>query len=431
MPKVLGEPTPRFNLQFKKKEESPIAMVFRYRYQGQKHFLKYSPGLSIKTKFWDFEQQFPKKNPATSRLIGKLSQLEEETLAIYRETDGSIKPAKFREELNYRFLNHPRPEEDKYQPTFLEFIEDYTKKQQARKDLTRGTWKVLQTWKNHLQSFAKETGQELSFDSINANFRQDFLTWCYEEKEHSQNYVSKGLDIIAQFITAAREASLTENTYTNSKAWKLKKLPTPTIALSEAELEQIFKLDLSNLPPGYQKARQLFLLGAYTGLRHSDYKRISKGHTITENGKKKIAIYAKKTRKEVNIPLHPNLEAILEECNYQAPKLSSQKFNKYIKEVAQKAEITEQRAIIDGTKGEAEEIFKPKHELISSHTARRTFATVALINGWPSRLVMAITGHSTEAQLNKYIDMETLLANTQIEERYKKQELKKGKLKVV
>lgn len=406
-------------------------MVFRYRYQGQKHFLKYSPGLNIQTRYWDFKQQFPKKQPSTSKLIGKLSRLEEETLAIYRETEGNIPPAEFRAELNYRFLGHTRPEDDTYQPSFLEFISDYVEKQKARKDLTRGTWKVLQTWENHLVNFSKETGLNPSFEDINADFRQAFLTWCYEEQEHSQNYVAKGLAIVAQFMGAAREAGLTENAYTNTKAWKLKKLPTPTIALSETELEAIFNLDLSKRQQGYQKARQLFLLGAYTGLRHIDYKRLSPGHIITEDGKKKVAILTQKTRQEVQIPLHPNLEAVLEECSYQAPTLSSQKFRKYIKEVARLAGITEQRAVYTSKKGQVKEVFKPKCELIAAHTARRTFATIALINGWPARLVMAITNHSTEAQLNNYVDMETLLAGSQIEEQYSKQQKRKGNLKVI
>lgn len=420
MPKVLGEPTPRFNLQFPNQKESPIAMLLRYGYRGQKYELKYSPGEKIAAKLWDFESQFPKKNPATSQLIGRLSKLEAATLEIYRETGGNITPQDFRQELNYRYLGHPRPEEEAAKIFFLQFVANYVETQQARKDLAQGTVNVFRTWQHHLEDFSRETGRELTFEGINESFRQAFISWCYETKNHQQNHVAKGLRIIAQFMAAARETGLTDNNFTQKKAWAVKKLPTPTIALSEEELEAIFKLGLPGHPPGYQAARQLFLIGCYTGLRHSDYRRISRGHVTEEQGQKVLSILAWKTKKMVNIPLHPNLEATLEACNYQAPTLSQQKFNRYIKEVARLAGITEQRAVYSSAGGEVVEEFKPKYELISSHTARRTFATVALINGWPSLLVRAITGHASEAQLNAYIDFEAYLASQKIGQFYQK-----------
>lgn len=429
MPKILGEPTPRFNLQFANQPESPIVMYFRYSYQGQKYLLKYSPGEKIATKLWD-KNQFPKKHPTTSQLIGRLSQLEALTLDIYRQTGGNITPQDFRQELNHRYLGHPRPEEEKpYLPSFLEFIAQYVEQQKARKDLTRGTWKIYNTWKNHLEAFSREEGQELTFEGINADFRQAFLTWCFEGKSHSINYVAKGLEVITQFMAAAQEAGLTQNDYPQKKGWKLKKHPTPTIALSEEQLQAIFKLDLSGYQPGYQKARQLFLIGAYTGLRHSDYKRISRGHISEEQGQKVLSILAWKTKKMVSIPLHPTLEAVLEECNYQAPSLSGQKLNRFIKEVARLAGITEQRAVYPSAGGEVVEEFKSKYELVSSHTARRSFATNALINGWKTHLVMAITGHSTEKQLYGYIDYEMYLATTKISQLYQKEN--EGRLKAI
>lgn len=422
MPKVLGEPAPRFNLQFANQPESPIAMFFRYSYQGKKHLLKYSPGEKIATKLWDSKNQFPAKNPATSLLIGRLSKLEALTLSIYRETGGNITPQDFRQELNHRFLGHPRPEEEKpYLPSFLQFVATFVEAQQARKDLAQGTVNVFRTWQHHLEAFSQETGRELTFEGINETFRQAFITWCFDKKNHSQNHVAKGLRIIAQFMAAAQEAGLTDNIFTQKKGWGVKKLPTPTVALSEEQLQAIFELDLKQFQPGYQKARQLFLIGCYTGLRHSDYSRISRGHITEEQGQKLVSIMAQKTKKMVNIPLHPNLEAVLGECNYQAPNLSQQKFNKFIKEVARLAGITEQRAVYTSTGGEVVEQFTPKYELISSHTARRTFATVALINGWPSPLIRAITGHATEAQLNSYIDLEAYLASQKVSQFYRKE----------
>ena len=131
---------------------------------------------------------------------------------------------------------------------------------------------------------------------------------------------------------------------------------------------------------------------------------------MTQKGEAVIQITAKKTGKPVIIPLHPNLKAVLEECKYQAPKLSDQKLNDYIKEVAKLAGITEERTIVNSAGGKTKEETEAKYKLISTHTARRTFATISIAKGLSARTVMAITGHSTEQQLNTYIDQSTLHA---------------------
>ena len=49
------------------------------------------------------------------------------------------------------------------------------------------------------------------------------------------------------------------------------------------------------------------------------------------------------------------------------------------------------------------EICKAKHDLISSHAARRTFVTLALEKGIRAEIVMAMTGHKSYRTFKKYI----------------------------
>lgn len=46
---------------------------------------------------------------------------------------------------------------------------------------------------------------------------------------------------------------------------------------------------------------------------------------------------------------------------------------------------------------------KKKYELISSHTARRSFATNLYLRCKDARMVMNFTGHTTEENFRKYI----------------------------
>ena len=77
--------------------------------------------------------------------------------------------------------------------------------------------------------------------------------------------------------------------------------------------------------------------------------------------------------------------------------------NDYLKEIGKLAEINEpvQISITRGGKT-AKEMFK-KYELITTHTARRSFATNAYLMDIPSISIMKITGHKTEKSFMKYI----------------------------
>ena len=53
--------------------------------------------------------------------------------------------------------------------------------------------------------------------------------------------------------------------------------------------------------------------------------------------------------------------------------------------------------------GKRDEAWKQRCEMVSSHTARRTFASNAYRAGVPAMVIMKITGHRTETQFLKYI----------------------------
>jgi integrase len=53
----------------------------------------------------------------------------------------------------------------------------------------------------------------------------------------------------------------------------------------------------------------------------------------------------------------------------------------------------------------AEEVSKPKYELISSHTGRRSFCTNKFLQKIPVKAIMAISGHATEKAFMKYLKL--------------------------
>jgi integrase len=111
-----------------------------------------------------------------------------------------------------------------------------------------------------------------------------------------------------------------------------------------------------------------------------------------------------KTKQSVIIPLHPTVKAILEKYDYQLPPaISNQKFNDYLGEVCEDAKINEPYTKYITRAGEREVITGEKHKFITSHSARRTFATNAFKRKISPLLIMSITGHKAEVEFIKYL----------------------------
>ena len=161
-------------------------------------------------------------------------------------------------------------------------------------------------------------------------------------------------------------------------------------------------------------ARDIFIIGCETGLRISDLKRLSEENIIEDQGDRFIKIEMRKTEKSVTIPISLRVEEIFIKNKKQTenifPKaISDQKMNDYIKEISSKIDILKEPVSFTTTINDKRiSISKAKFELITNHTARRSFATNAVIKGISRTLIMGITGHKTEKSFNRYIRMDEL-----------------------
>lgn len=95
---------------------------------------------------------------------------------------------------------------------------------------------------------------------------------------------------------------------------------------------------------------------------------------------------------------------ILEKYKYDFGNIFSyQYYNVAIKNMAEKAGITEEVVYSRTEGGQRVDTVRLKSELMSSHTARRTFATNAFLSGMPEKNIMLITGHKTSASFYRYV----------------------------
>ena len=150
-----------------------------------------------------------------------------------------------------------------------------------------------------------------------------------------------------------------------------------------------------------ERVRDLFILGCYTGLRFSDFTQIVKENILEGN---KIKIRTQKTNELVVIPVHPFVKEILEKYDGNIPApISNQKMNEFLKKVGEEAEIKEMIMSSITRGGIMERNTTEKYNLITTHTARRSFATNLYLADVPAITIMKITGHKTDKSFLRYI----------------------------
>ncbi len=146
----------------------------------------------------------------------------------------------------------------------------------------------------------------------------------------------------------------------------------------------------------------MFIIACYSGLRFSDLRTLKSENII--DGSNFIKIKTEKTGEFVIIPMHRYVREIYLKYNHGLPAImSNQKMNDYLKEIGEKAKLQEMIKIGITKGGKIEHETYKKFQLISSHTARRSFATNAYLKNVPSISIMKITGHQTEKVFMKYI----------------------------
>ena len=162
----------------------------------------------------------------------------------------------------------------------------------------------------------------------------------------------------------------------------------------------IYKHDLTENKK-LERVRDLFIIGCYTGLRFSDFIQLTKGNIIDDN---KVKIRTQKTKDTVIIPLHPYVREILERYKWNIPDpITNQKMNKYLKEIGEDAKIKGKIQVRITKGGELKKSTPDKFSLISTHTARRSFASNCYLAGIPAITIMKVTGHKSEGSFLRYI----------------------------
>lgn len=196
------------------------------------------------------------------------------------------------------------------------------------------------------------------------------------------------------------------------------------IYLTADEVQALYDMPLTGKRA---EVRDSFLVGVYTCQRYSDYSEIrAENFSTTAKGNRVIRLIQQKTKNQIVIPvLNDNLLNIAKRYNYNLPKVSDVILNRYIKLIlkdlsesvpslavmlptvlTQKEIAKEERGEITFRRDAEGRVVKPRYDLISTHSARRTGITNLYLTGkYDTFQLMAVSGHKDAKTFTEYIKL--------------------------
>lgn len=306
-------------------------------------------------------------------------------------------------------------------------------KRRSTKRITEGTIRNYKGTLAQLDAYMESAHKIIDFDDVTIDFYDAWKRY-FIKKQYSPNTIGRHVKNLKSFMFAAEDMKLTTRQDYKSERFSVDHEDVDNVYLTEERIQQMYDFDptdeqqvdacIARLPEKDRKrlkeltdrwqsrnalseCKDVFIVGCLTGQRVSDYKRINSDMIVQlKDGRDYIGLRQEKTGKFIYIPIDERVTAILNKYDGKLPKVFDQKINMHIKTVGHLLGWTEKAGIAELHGTMAIDNGKRFYECIKTHTARRTFATNAYKNGIALSSIMAITGHSSEAMLRKYLKLD-------------------------
>ncbi len=399
---------PKFYLDAKDSNQ-PAPIFLKYSFApGQR--LSYYTGERIEPTKWSFETQRVKRNVTGATEINDiLKALADACEKAVREN--RLSETTLTKEALKAILDKVINKEDNEKTVFdlmTEFIESETK----LKSWTSGTIKKLNTIKTQLQAFENsnrktQPSYKIRLNQINERFFEDLVEYWQIEYDLRNSTIQKNIKILRWFLNWTAKKGYGTDKFKKVEI-KLKQSTHKVIYLELDEIRQINEADIPEEKQYLVRTKDIFVFQCLTGLRFSDLHNL-KASNIHENH---ISVNTIKTGEPIEIELNDTTKEIIEKYKpHQAatgdalPVPQNPVYNRFLKELAEIAKINESITLVYYQGATRIEKTYKKWQLITSHTARRSFITNGLALGIGSEVIRSWTGHQSERSFKDYFEV--------------------------
>ncbi len=248
-------------------------------------------------------------------------------------------------------------------------------------DYSLATWTKYDRTKRFTHLFIqwKYKEQDLPVQCLDMEFVNDLELWLKTERKCGQNATMKYISILKMIVLFCVDNNWLEKD--PFARFKMSKEEVTPEFLNKEEIQAISSKEIKI--ERLRQVRDVFLFCCFTGLAYVDIKKLNASE-VSVGVDNELWIYTRRGKTNIpsRIPLLPMSKKILDvykdhpQCinnRKLLPVLSNQKYNSYLKELADICGISKN---------------------LTTHTARHTFATtVTLSNGVPIESVSKMLGH--------------------------------------
>lgn len=402
-----------------------IPILVDFRFDGKRAI--YPIGYRIDIDKWSIETQRVKANNFNKDGIGaglinqRINRIAEHLPKIYNdavEFDKEISTKYLWSELTKKIEELEKTTDDKTAEnkplTVPDYIQLFIDKESKAKSWSEGTIKKMNTLKSHVEDYSKKYRCKLRFNDITGDFLQKLIDYLRTVKKLNNTTNFKYMVLFKWFMNWATKYKHNKNLEYKTFDYKFKGTATSDfqkniVFLSWNELQHFINFDFSG-NKRLERIRDVYCFCCLTGLRFSDVHNLKKSNfKADDSGNPYIEVTTIKTDDTLEIELNKYALAIWEKYkdidlknNRAFPVPSNQKFNKYLKDAGKEAEFNSIETYIEYRGNKRIDAQYKKWELLTHHTARKTFICNALYLGIQPAVIMKWTGHKDSKTMAVY-----------------------------
>lgn len=389
---------PHFYLKDKKSKDTTL-IVLHWLVDGRR--FRFSTSEQVRPMLWSAKKErvLP-RHPFADTINSKLDRIER---AAREQYEALAKDAGFIVFDDLRKAISIAIAKKKSGNDVFSYYESFCEAKKEKPNFKNQSLKAYNSAIMNLRSFCDYRNMPgLDFSQVNVRFLEDFESYLLR-RDLSNNYVHKTLSKVSAIFRQAVRDGISDNSDFEKFTISVSKETSTAIYLNASEIKAMHEYDFTG-QKRLEKVRDVFVAACLTGLRYSDYRKISIANIRNMDGFDFLVVLSQKTEEQVFIPINDTLQSILDKYKGTLPVISDVKMNQYLKEVGTHFDFL--RSTIDkviSIGGRKTSTPMPRYELLSTHTARRSFATNAYLEGWDLKSIRMITGHSNNEMLEKYI----------------------------
>ncbi|WP_262509530.1 site-specific integrase [Tenacibaculum agarivorans] len=332
---------------------------------------EFATGLFINPNHWDSKKQMLLKKVENSKIVNsKLSLISQKIneaflLLQLQHKDFSVDD----------IYSQYKGENTRIEKTLLELYDIHN--EQTKKligiDFKEISWSRYVENKRKVERFIKfkHKKSDIKLNRLDLKFIKDLEYYFKVELKLSQATINRSLQRVRKIIQfGIDENYLERNPFALYKATSYK-IELVYLSVEELKLLESFSFNQKRL----SVVRDLFIFCCYTGLAYQEMSSLKPNSVLLGfDNNLWIEMYRQKTKSKISVPILPKAKEILDKYDCLLPKISNQKFNSYLKEIADIVGIEKK---------------------LTHHVARKTFATTVLLyNGVSMEVVSELLGHS-------------------------------------